>query len=151
MNEQSIAQSSFLDHTEMVVALVAAVGTDQTTVIDELTTLLTGYNYSSQTLRLSDYLADQVRSSFRGKPLDEEIWEAMTAGDELRQKWARNDALALHAISDIVQLAKSLQGENKRVWPRSRAPLSEEIRLSTAYHQMYSRRILRGTRSSYGP
>ncbi len=96
--------SEFKDHTELFVALVAAVGTDQAMVIEELGTLLTSYGYTSETLRLSDYLAEQVEHTFRGRPLDEEIWEAMTAGDELRQKWDRNDALALHAISDVVAI-----------------------------------------------
>jgi deoxycytidylate deaminase len=102
--------SEFKDHTELFVALVAAVGTDQAMVIEELGTLLTSYDYTSETLRLSDYLAEQTEQAFRGRPLDEEIWDAMTAGDELRQEWDRNDALALHAISDVVAIREEKAG-----------------------------------------
>lgn len=90
------------DQTELVIALVAAVGTDIGMVGDQVATQLDEYDYTTQVLRLSDYLAEQAQPTFRGKPFDEELWEAMTAGNQLRQAWDRNDALALHAISDIV-------------------------------------------------
>lgn len=90
------------DHSELVIALVAAVGTDVGMVGDQIATQLDGYSYTNEILRLSTYLAEQARPTFRGKPFDEELWEAMSAGDSLRQEWERNDALALHAISDIV-------------------------------------------------
>jgi len=90
------------DQSELFIALVAAVGTDVGLVADQVATQLDVYGYESELLRLSDYLAEQAAPTFRGKPLDEEVWEAMTAGDELRNAWERSDALALHAISDIV-------------------------------------------------
>jgi len=90
------------DQSELFIALVAAVGTDVGLVADQVATQLDVYGYESELLRLSDYLAEQADPTFRGKPLDEEVWEAMTAGDELRNAWERSDALALHAISDIV-------------------------------------------------
>jgi cytidine deaminase len=98
----SEGSATHADQTELVIALVAAVGTDIGLVSDQLATQLDEYGYTHQVLRLSDYLEEQADTSFRGKPLDEEIWEAMSAGDELRQAWDHNDALALHAISDIV-------------------------------------------------
>lgn len=88
--------------TELFIALVAAVGTDIGLLGDQVATQLAEYDYTSQLLRLSDYLAEQAAENFRGKPFDEELWEAMSAGDELRDSWERGDALALHAISDIV-------------------------------------------------
>jgi deoxycytidylate deaminase len=88
--------------TELFIALVAAVGTDVGLVGDQIATQLAGYSYTSQILRLSDYLAEQASPTFRGQPFDEELWDAMTAGDELRNSWERGDALGLHAISDIV-------------------------------------------------
>lgn len=90
------------DQTELFVALVAAVGTDLHMVCDQLATQLDEYGYTTDVIRLSDFLAERAGSTFRGKPFDEELWEAMTAGDELRRSWDRNDALALHAISAIV-------------------------------------------------
>ena len=81
------------DQSELFIALVAAVGTDVGLVADQVATQLDVYGYESELLRLSDYLAEQADPTFRGKPLDEEVWEAMTAGDELRNAWERSDAL----------------------------------------------------------
>lgn len=90
------------DQNELVIALVAAVGTDIGMVSDQVAIQLDEYGYACHQLRLSSYLAEQASTDFRGKPFDEELWEAMSAGDELRQSWERSDALVLHAISDIV-------------------------------------------------
>jgi len=94
--------ASLADQTELFIALVAAVGTDLEMVSDELRIGLAKYDYEGHLLRLSDYLAEHAAEDFRDKPLDEYIWHAMTAGDELRSAWERGDALALHAVSDIV-------------------------------------------------
>ncbi|MCW2979471.1 MAG: hypothetical protein JWO14_1198 [Solirubrobacterales bacterium] len=91
-----------VEQTELVIALVAAVGTDIQRVEAQLATQLSGYGYTVHPMRLSDYLAEEAGRNFRSKPVDESLWDAMTAGDELRQSWERSDALALHAISDIV-------------------------------------------------
>lgn len=87
---------------ELVIAVVAAVGTDIGVVISQIGTRLTEYEYTTVNLRLSDYLAETAEVDFRALPLDEKVWAAMTAGDDLRQSWDRSDALVLHAISDIV-------------------------------------------------
>lgn len=90
------------DHNEVIIALVAAVGTDVGMVGSEVAIELSEYGYETIPLRLSDFLAEEVGRNFFEKPFDEALWDAMTAGDELREKWGRGDALALHAISDIV-------------------------------------------------
>jgi deoxycytidylate deaminase len=86
----------------LFIAVVGAVGTDLDLLIDQIGTHLSEYDYMSHTLRLSEYLAEHAQNDFRDLPFDEKVWEAMTAGDELRQSWDRSDALALQAISDIV-------------------------------------------------
>ena len=91
------------DHNELIIALVAAVGTGVDMVVDEVKIELSEYVYETIPLRLSDYLAEEAGEDFfESKPFDEALWDAMTAGDELRNRWGRGDALALHAISDIV-------------------------------------------------
>jgi deoxycytidylate deaminase len=87
---------------ELFIALVAAVGTDLDLLVDQIATQLSEYGYETHNLRLSEYLAEHATADFRSLPFDEKVWEAMTAGDELRQSWERSDALALQAISDIV-------------------------------------------------
>jgi deoxycytidylate deaminase len=88
--------------SELVIALVAAIGTDVGMVANRIATELTTYGYESQTLRLSSYLAEYAGVSFVDMPFDEGVSAAMDAGDLLRQSWERGDALALHAVSDIV-------------------------------------------------
>jgi deoxycytidylate deaminase len=89
------------DATELIVALVAAVGTDLGMIVDQVRIVLNQYGFETIPLRLSDYLAEEAGESFVDKPFDEAVWNAMTAGDELREAWGRGDALALHAITDI--------------------------------------------------
>jgi hypothetical protein len=91
------------DQNELIIALVAAVGTDIGMVADELAIELREYAYDSELLRLSTYLAEEFdKDFFKVEKFDQALWEAMTAGDTLRNAWDRGDALALHAISDIV-------------------------------------------------
>lgn len=87
--------------TELVIALVAAVGTDVGMISEEVRIELDEYAYHVHDLRLSKYLAEEAGEDFDDKKFDERIWDAMTAGDRLRDAWDRSDALALHAISDI--------------------------------------------------
>jgi len=96
--------------TELVVALVAAVGTDVGMISDEVAIDLDAYAYEVHQLRLSEYLAEEAGEDFNEKKFDERIWEAMTAGDQLRDAWDRSDALALHAISDIAATREQLAG-----------------------------------------
>jgi hypothetical protein len=96
------------EETELFIALVAAVGTDVGMIGDEVRIELAEYDYTVHPLRLSEYLAEQADEDFRGKKFDERLWDAMTAGDNLRAAWARSDALALHAVSDIVATRESL-------------------------------------------
>jgi deoxycytidylate deaminase len=91
------------DQNELIIALVAAVGTDVGMVAAELAIALNEYAYQTELLRLSDYLAEEFDEDFfKVKLFDEALWDAMSAGDKLRNEWNRGDALALHAISDIV-------------------------------------------------
>lgn len=91
------------DQNELVIALVAAVGTDIGMVGEEIAIELSEYAYESEHLRLSNYLAEEFGDDFfREKKFDEALWDAMSAGDTLRNEWGRGDALVLHAVSDIV-------------------------------------------------
>lgn len=98
-----------IDPTELFIALVAAIGTDIDMVGDELRIGLAKYGYTVHPLRLSDYLAEESGvEDFRGKPFDEKVWAAMEAGDRLRAAWGRGDALALHAVGEIVAARERL-------------------------------------------
>jgi deoxycytidylate deaminase len=99
------------DQNELVIALVAAVGTDVGMVAEELAIDLDEYSYQTERLRLSNYLAEEFGTDFfADEKFDTAVWEAMSAGDTLRNEWGRGDALALHAISDIVAIRSERAG-----------------------------------------
>ena len=83
-------------------------GTDIGMVSDEIAIEVAEYGYEVHALRLSEYLAEEAAEDFRDKMFDERVWAAMDAGNELRAAWGRSDALALHAISDIVATREQL-------------------------------------------
>jgi deoxycytidylate deaminase len=90
------------EDSEIVIALVCPLGTNVEMVLNELSTELNEYGYSSSVHRLSDFFAEVSGTDFSHLPFDERLDAAMTAGDELRVRWGRGDALALRAIADIV-------------------------------------------------
>jgi deoxycytidylate deaminase len=138
------------DHSELVVALVAAVGTDVGMVGDHIASELTTYDYKSELLRLSDYLNEQAEVGFRGLPFDEEVWEAMTEGDRLRQRWERDDALALHAISDIVATREELSEDEVETCPGETEPANLE-RHAFILRSLKTPDELETLRAVYGP
>lgn len=88
--------------TELLIALVAAVGTDLGMLTTELSTELTEYGFTTRCIRLSNFLEELRGETFSDLPFDERLYQAMDAGNALRREWGRGDALALAAISDIV-------------------------------------------------
>ena len=99
------------DQNELVIALVAAVGTDVGMVADELAIELRRVRLRQRGSAVEQLPRRGVRRGLlQAKKFDEALWDAMSAGDTLRNKWGRGDALALHAISDIVAIRKERTG-----------------------------------------
>lgn len=90
------------EDSEIVIALICPLGTDIEMVLNELSTELNEYAYTSSVHRLSEYLVELGDHDFSDLPFDERLDAAMSAGDQLRARWDRGDALGLCAISDIV-------------------------------------------------
>lgn len=87
---------------ELVIGLVAAVGTPLEWVQAQLSTLLEEQGYESEVLRLSDYTDSFELEAGRGGAGEAaRIEAAMNRGNEARTKTERNDILALAAIADI--------------------------------------------------
>ncbi|MTD44853.1 hypothetical protein GKE82_11265 [Conexibacter sp. W3-3-2] len=107
--------------TELVIALVAAVGTDLAMLTDELSTELNEYGYTTRCIRLSGFLEELRRETFSSLPFDERLFQAMDSGNALRREWERGDALALAAVSDIVatrgQLTSGMVGDGEDAQP----------------------------------
>lgn len=107
--------------TELVIALVAAVGTDLEMLTTELSTELNEYRFTAHLIRLSDFLAELRDMDFTGLPFDERLHQAMDSGNALRRDWGRGDALALAAVSDMVatrtKLSDGKVGEGDEAQP----------------------------------
>jgi deoxycytidylate deaminase len=149
------------DHNELVIALVAAVGTNVTMVVDELRIELSEYDYEVVSLRLSNYLAEEAGERFfTTRKFDDALWEAMSAGDELRDKWGRGDALVLHAISDIVATRNERSGVGSQQPPdhaelehgtRTPEPPAALDRVAFVLRSLKTQDELQTLRAVYGP
>lgn len=90
------------EDSEIVLALICPLGTNIEMVLDELSTELNEYDYTSSVHRLSDFFAELGCADSSDLPFDERLDAAMSAGDDLRARWGSGDALALRAIASIV-------------------------------------------------
>ncbi|MGH2878428.1 MAG: deaminase [Solirubrobacteraceae bacterium] len=91
--------------TELVIGIVGAVGTDLRGVSDEIGLALDEFGYETTQVGLSDLLHElDWQAPLLDKPLDEQIATHMDAGDQLRERWERPDALAMLASQRIVEL-----------------------------------------------
>jgi len=116
---------------EIVFGLVGAVGTDLALVCESLQGALDDFAYSSEIIRLSDLLKElDWGLELPDRPLDEHIASHMDAGDELRETWARGDALALIALSDIQDRRERRTGN-----PETPAPRCAYILRSLKHHE----------------
>lgn len=100
--------------TELVIGLVGAVGIDLDSFVGELRAVLSGFDYRSHNLHLTDQL--QVlkwKSKLIAEPYDERVWSYMSAGNRLCKAWDRRDAFGLLAINAITLERKRLSGDDK--------------------------------------
>ena len=94
-----------LAETELVIGLVGAVGTDLHWVSDEIRLALDDFAYQTTHVGLSELLHElDWGEPLVDKPLDDHIATHMDAGDKLRERWQRPDALAMQACQRIMAL-----------------------------------------------
>ncbi len=80
-------------------------------VAEELKIELSEYAYDSEVLRLIDYLAEEFREDFFAtKKFDEALWDAMSAGDTLRNEWGRGGVVQQVSWSPVGPGTGGLQG-----------------------------------------
>ena len=97
---------------ELVIGLVAAVGVDLAAVAAEIGGAFAQFEYRSVDLHLTDTLRSfPWESPLVEEPFDDRLWSYTDAGDELRRKWQRKDAMALLAISRVVFERKEVTGD----------------------------------------
>jgi len=100
--------------SELVVGLVGAVGVDLGAVARQLTAAFAQFRYRAVDLHLTDaFSAFDWSSPLIEATFDERLWTYMDAGDELREKWDRKDAMALLAINRIALERSRLTGSEQ--------------------------------------
>lgn len=123
-----------LAETELVIALVGAVGTDLPAVIDEIGLALDEFGYETTTVGLSELLHElDWERELCDKPLDEHIATHMDGGDKLRELWERPDALAMLAAQRIMDLRDTSATARKAYVMRSLKTPAEVETLSSVY------------------
>jgi deoxycytidylate deaminase len=85
---------------ELVVGIVAAVGTDLDTFVSILGDHLHKFHYTPQTIRTSQFL-ERFGVRLDRSTENNRLWSYMDAGRKVREATGRGDLLALHAISEI--------------------------------------------------
>jgi cytidine deaminase len=90
---------------ELFIGFVGALGTDLPFVEQELIKLLSGVQYESQRMRITDLLSeyDSSLKEVNQLPYDERVEKLMDAGDSFRQQ-KKGEALAILSLIKIKQL-----------------------------------------------
>src|SRR5438045_1030202 len=90
---------------EIVIALVGAVGTDLDRVHEIIRDRLRHFGYQAELVKISDLIRSLAGSfaTIVEQPEHERIDAYMTAGNEARRRWHRNDVWALAAIADVAR------------------------------------------------
>ena len=88
-------------HSELVIGLVCAVGTDYAPVRSSIERILNKFSYSSRTTKISDLITRLTGKSVPGSPETQRIDSLMTAGNQLCQQTKRKDIWALAAVAEI--------------------------------------------------
>ncbi|HEY0429022.1 MAG TPA: anti-phage dCTP deaminase [Pyrinomonadaceae bacterium] len=101
----------FLDRfdSELVIGLVAPVGTEKAIIINELKDNLKAFDYDAIIIKLSGFLKEPNLQKVHNIQLSTEpevlrINSYMDAGDKVREEMKRGDALALWAVTEIARL-----------------------------------------------
>jgi deoxycytidylate deaminase len=88
-------------HSELVIALVCAAGTDYNPVRLSIEKILSKFNYFSRTIKISDLITRLTGKSLAAEPETQRIDSLMTAGNDLCRQTKRKDIWALAAIAEI--------------------------------------------------
>jgi len=121
-SREALADSDFrpLSGPELVFAVAGAVGTDLALVCSVLAEHLSAVGYTdAKTIRLSELLRlFPVNKDIPRSPADDRTRSLMDAGDQLREKLDRGDAMALLGVAAIREERKKITGSLKTPAPR---------------------------------
>jgi deoxycytidylate deaminase len=94
------------DDSELIIGIVAPVGSEKSIVIDELKDSLRSFGYESELIKLSQFLkeVELKETTLVDTPEFERVKSYMDAGNEVRETMDSKDALALFAVADIARM-----------------------------------------------
>lgn len=128
LGERAIIDTHGAGHSgELVVAVVAPVGTETEKVWRSIRAILDSYGYAHHLLKLSWFFDEERTASYldftiqKGSEYDR-LSTSMNAGDELRKKTSLKEAMALVACSYIHQKRREAVSEEGIA-----APVAEEV------------------------
>jgi hypothetical protein len=105
--------------SELVIGLVAAVGTEHDRLTEYLEEILKTFKYRVEIVRLAALLHPFPRyKKLPSGPVDEYIDSHQRAGDEFRELMGRHDALAILGLGEIRRKRIDLSGDENKVVPR---------------------------------
>jgi deoxycytidylate deaminase len=108
------------DRGEIVIALVAAVGSDLKYFTDLIVAELENYSYSTDLIRISEAMLKEFAPAQDGLTRLKQIEHFMTAGNEYRKLSENNSALAYGAIAEISKIRlQKLNGEEPAPIPNN--------------------------------
>jgi deoxycytidylate deaminase len=119
----TLPSTARISQDELVFGFVGPLGVDLEAVAGELAAVLSTFKYRSRLIRLSRQLTEfdwDVVLPEESAPLDERLDAYMTAGNQLRSLWARDDAFGLLAINAIITERDSITGTPGSVFPAGR-------------------------------
>jgi deoxycytidylate deaminase len=122
-----MSTQDFLDRfdSELVIGLVAPVGTEKAIVIDELKDSLKSFGYEPVIIKLSSFLKDINHGiPLSNDPEFERIKSYMDAGNKVREQMGRGDALALWAVTDIAARLRPPEAQ----WSEKRAYILDSLK-----------------------
>jgi deoxycytidylate deaminase len=103
---------------ELVFGLVGALGTDMAVVAEELEVALVSVGYTSKVIQLSALLDGLPHATCQGLPTsgprDVRYERRMQAGNAIRESLRRNDALAMLAVAEIMDVRQGLTGDESQ-------------------------------------
>lgn len=111
-----MSEMTFLDRndSELVVGLVAPVGSEKSIVIEELKDSFRAFGYDVLIVKLSSFLGEiELETKLAEEPEFERIKSYMDAGNEVREKMESTDALALFAVAEIARTRQSEENSDQ--------------------------------------
>ena len=137
---------------ELVIGLVAPIGTALSLIEDELSVVLSEVGYTTRKIRISRCLhdIDEFADLATCEKKCDYYEKHMDAGDELRSKLDRNDAMACLAIAAIREARLEIIEKAREKEIKVPSPHPQNHGWVNGYEQGYEKGVARGTEKRTG-